>query len=62
WNNTETAIQAGLDELVEQTEEYINKLKEDAATEYDIDELKRSVEALVEIRDLLTGKFESKTA
>ncbi|MBE8573322.1 hypothetical protein, partial [Vibrio sp. OPT46] len=62
WNNTETAIQAGLDELVEQTEEYINKLKEDAATDYDIDELKRSVEALVEIRDLLTGKFESKTA
>lgn len=63
WNSTQTAIQAGLDELVEQTEEYIHKLKEEAATEYDTDEIKRSVEALDMLRSLLLGgKSDTKTA
>lgn len=62
WNSTESAIQAGLDELVVQTEEYISKLKEEAATDYDIEELKRSVKALSEVQDLLNGKSYTKTA
>nr|MCC4883130.1 dynamin family protein [Vibrio splendidus] len=62
WGNTQTAIQHGLDELVQQTDEYIDNLKADAATDYDISEIKLSVEALDMLRDLLAGNDGTKTA
>lgn len=39
WNNTSKAINAGLDELIIKTDEYIENLKADAKVEYDIDEV-----------------------
>lgn len=53
WNNTETAMIAGLKELILQTDDYLESLKSDASKEYDIAQLedciitiKQSVDSL----------------
>lgn len=51
WESTETAMSAGLRELIQQTDEYIAELKKEAATEYDapqLDEVIEIVESAVE--------------
>lgn len=39
WESTAKAIDSGLQELIKQTDEYIKKLKSEAATEYSVSEL-----------------------
>ena len=43
WNSTAKAIKAGLEELIIQTDDYIEKLKSDAEVQYDAQELERCI-------------------
>jgi len=46
WDNTEKAMNAGLKELIEQTDEYLESLKKDATTEYDISQLDNCIDTV----------------
>lgn len=43
WNSTAKAIKAGLEELITQTDDYIEKLKSDAEVQYNSQELERCI-------------------
>lgn len=56
WDNTAEAIKAGLEELIVQTDEYIEKLKSDAEIQYDAQELERCIATIQDTIAVLKSK------
>jgi len=53
WNNTETAMTAGLKELILQTDDYLESLKKDASMEYDVTQLDNCIVTVEQAVDSL---------